>query len=375
MTTPIYVEVFPLLAPRMTGVGRFSARLIEAINRLAPLRLTTFIDPRSARVHRLATDLARGQEIALEIGELAAANENSADPAANDLGQWARSVCGRPKHAFDAETAQRNTGIYTWARSSERRFGREIGIFYDFTPLIVSRTHTAGLCEGFHRQVHASQFCEKVLAISHSTRADAAWLSPVPSDDVVVAYPGPSQCLDRHAHAGSVTRRKNVILIVGTREPRKNGDFLVDWFLHTRLLPDDFELWWAGPKGWLWDGPQVDRAKERWKRVKFLGMVSDSRLCELYQLATFTVYPSLYEGFGFPVLDSLLHGAPVLCSYNSSLVELESPGVFYFDPCDAATLDAAYRDLAAGPVAIDAGELRHRFCWDTMARTVLSLAA
>ncbi|HUY33508.1 MAG TPA: glycosyltransferase [Pirellulales bacterium] len=368
MTVPIYLEVFPLLVPKMTGIGRFSARLIQALNRLAPLRLTTFIEPRTARVHRLATDLARGQEIALEQGELSEAGD--------DLARWAREVCRRPKRAYDATAARGRTGIYTWARPDDRRFGREIGIFYDFTPLIVSQTHTAGLCESFHRQVFASRHCQKMLAISHSTRADAAWLSPVPADDVVVAYPGPSQCLARHAHAGSVERRRNAILIVGTREPRKNGDFLVDWFLHSRLLPGDVELWWAGPEGWLWDGPKPDRKNPRLKRIKFLGMVSDARLCELYQQATFTVYPSLYEGFGFPVLDSLLHGAPVLCSYNSSLVELESPGVFYFDPCDAATLDDAYRQLAAtGPLTIDGDGPRRRFCWDTLARTVLSLAA
>ncbi len=368
MTSPIYLEAFPLLAPKLTGIGRFSARLIQSLNRLAPLRLTTFIEPRTARVHSLANDLNRGQEIALEQGVLG--------DTCDDLVRWARDVCRRPKRTFDADAALQATGIYTWSRQDERRFGREIGIFYDFTPLIVSRTFTPEVRESFHRQVLASRHCQKVLAISHSTRADAAWLSPVPTEDVVVAHPGPSQCLQRHAHAGPVERRRNAILIVGTREPRKNGDFLVDWFLHTRLLPNDFELWWAGPEGWLWDGPNVNRNDPRWKRVKFLGMVSDSRLCELYQQATFTVYPSLYEGFGFPVLDSLLHGAPVLCSYNSSLAELESPGVFYFDPCDTATLDAAYNELSAAlPLSIDTDGLRRRFSWDTLAKTVLSLAA
>jgi glycosyltransferase involved in cell wall biosynthesis len=368
MASPIYMEVFPLLVPRMTGIGRFTARLVLALNRLAPLRLTTFIDPRTARVHRMNTDLKCGQEIAFGLGEL--------DDAGEDLMNWAREVCRMPKRTFDADAARRLPGIYTWASPSHRRFAREIGIFYDFTPLIVSQTHTAGLCESFHRQVVASRNCKKMLAISQSTRADAAWLSPVSADDVAVAYPGPSQCLARHAHVGAIERRRNAILIVGTREPRKNGDFLVDWFLHTKLLPDDFELWWAGPKGWLWNGPKAGPDRARWRRIKFLGMVSDARLCELYRTATFSVYPSLYEGFGFPVLDSLLHGTPALASYNSSLAELESPGVFYFDPCDAATLDAAYHALAtAGDVAIDTASLRRRFCWDSLAATVFQLAA
>ncbi|HVX60977.1 MAG TPA: glycosyltransferase [Pirellulales bacterium] len=367
MSAPIYFEVFPLLVPRMTGIGRFSARLVQALNQLAPLRLTTFLDPRTARVHRLGTDLQQGEEIEAPIGALADAGE--------DLPGWARSVCQLPKRPFDARGALQHTGVYLWSRPDERHFGRELTIFYDFTPLIVSWSHTTGLCEAFHRQVSAARHCEKVLAISHSTRADAAWLSPVPEEDIEVAYPGPSQCLARHAFSQPVSRRRNVMLVVGTREPRKNGDFLLDWFLNTAVLAPDAELWWAGPEGWLWDGPTGLNRHPRFHRIKFLGMVSDARLCELYQQAAMTIYPSLYEGFGFPVLDSLLHGAPVLCSYNSSLAELESPGVFYFDPCDAATLDAAYRELlSAGRIDIDQAALRERFSWSRMAQTMLAMA-
>ncbi len=63
--------------------------------------------------------------------------------------------------------------------------------------------------------------------------------------------------------------------------------------------------------------------------------------------AAWTIYPSLYEGFGFPVLDSLRHGAPVLASLNSSLREFDSPGLQFFDPYDAPTLDEAWRALQA----------------------------
>lgn len=365
---PIYLEVFPLLVPKLTGIGRFSCRLVQSLNRLAPLRLTTFLDPRTQLVHELNRDLMRGQQIDLDVGEVIESGCNLSD--------WVVDVCRKPKRPYDEKEAGRHTGIYTWTRPAERRFGREIGIFYDFTPLIVPWSHTAGLREGFHRQVTASSLCEKVIAISECTKADAAWLSAVPEHDIEVAYPGPSQCVEDHAFAGPVARRGNALLIVATREPRKNGDFLLDWFLNTAVLPDDFELWWAGPEGWLWDGPRSAEENPRFSRVKFLGMVSDTELCRLYREVAFTVYPSLYEGFGFPVLDSLLHEAPVLASYNSSIAELEYPGVFYFDPCDVGTLDEAYRQMVASqPIAIEQEPLRARFTWDALARTVQSLAA
>src|SRR5207247_7770484 len=92
--------------------------------------------------------------------------------------------------------------------------------------------------------------------------------------------------------------------------------------------------------------------------------------------ATFTVCPSLYEGFGLPVLDSLWHGCAVLSSYHSSLTEFTTPGVYFFDPCDAATLDEACADLLAerDEVCVDREELARRYSWEAMAQEVMRLA-
>jgi glycosyltransferase involved in cell wall biosynthesis len=188
-------------------------------------------------------------------------------------------------------------------------------------------------------------------------------------------------CVRSHAHPGAVPRRDDIILVVSTLEPRKNGPFLLDWFCKTEALPPGMQLWWVGPQGW-WTSRKylADLSRQARRatkgRVKLLGMVPDARLCALYRRAAFTIYPSLYEGFGFPVLDSLLHGAPVLCGFNSSLEEFATNGVFYFDVGDAGTLDAACRAcLAARPVAIDREWLASRFSWDGLARQVLDLAA
>jgi glycosyltransferase involved in cell wall biosynthesis len=368
---PLYVEVGVLLARNLTGIGRFVARLVEALLRRTPLRLVATVTEAQARAGKLSPNLTCGYELALDLAEPAGADD--------DLEAWARRLLRRPRCRHDARLARRCPGLFTLLRPAERHFRRELGILYDFTPMLLPWAHAAGTREHFGRFfARSAGRCDRAVAISQSTRGDAAWLCALPAEDVVVGYPGPSLCARNHASARPVERSRHVILVVSALEPRKNGRFLLDWFLQTDALGPGFELWWAGPRAW-WatrDWLAKMRRGGRRGRVKFLGMVPDARLCELYRRAAFTIYPSLYEGFGFPVLDSLLHGAPVVSSFHSSLQEFAGPGVFSFDPGDPDSLDAACRELlAGGPPAFDAAALRRRFSWDGLAETVLSLCA
>src|SRR5207302_1502594 len=163
-----------------------------------------------------------------------------------------------------------------------------------------------------------------------------------------------------------VARRDDVVLVVSTLEPRKNGPFLFHWFLNTPVLDEETELWWVGPRGWLLNHNSARRGREgRGRRIRFLGFVPDRQLCQLYRQASFTIYPSLYEGFGFPVLDSLRHGTPVLSAFHSSLAEFAGPGVYYFDPCDLWSLDQACSELHRGRTSgFIRQDLEGNFSWE-----------
>lgn len=367
---PLYVEVSPLLGRHLAGIGRFAARLIEALARLTPLRLVNTIQGEHARNMRLSKVLRCGQEIAVT-----ATDESSAD---SDLAQWARRLFHRRPQRQNARLASRCAILYTMLRPPQRQFRRELCLLHDFTPVLMPHVHVAETCEHFGALfTRTAPLCDRLVANSHSTKADASWLCRVPPENVVVCYPGPTLCVREHASPEPVARRDDVLLVVSTLEPRKNGPFLFHWFLNTPVLEAGTELWWVGPQGWLMDHPAGRRACEgKGRKIRFLGTVPDRELCELYRRASFTIYPSLYEGFGFPVLDALRHGTPVLCSFNSSLQEFAGPGVFYFDPCDPASLDEACRELlAARSQAVDRRDLDDRFSWEAMAQTVLSLSA
>jgi glycosyltransferase involved in cell wall biosynthesis len=354
------------------------ARLVGALARLAPLRLVTTIQGDHARSMGLSTALRCGQEIPIDGGDVPEAD--------GDLGRWARLLLRRRRYRHDPARAARSSCLYTLLRPPHRHFRRELGILYDFTPMILPWAHVPDTLTHFGAFfTRTAREFDKMVAISKSTKADAAWLSSAAEEDVVVGYPGPSLCVRAHAHPDPVGRGTKAVLVVATLEPRKNGLFLLDWFLNTDVLDPDMELWWVGPSGWMSvDAAMVSRGRSPQsggrpaRAVRFLGMVPDAKLCELYRRAAFAIYPSLYEGFGFPVLDALRHGTPVVSSYHSSLQEFAGPGVFYFDPCDKDSLDAACRELqaarAVGPIAIDHDELQRRYTWEGLARAVLSLA-
>jgi glycosyltransferase involved in cell wall biosynthesis len=365
----MYVEISPLLVRQMTGIGRFVARLVESLSRLTPLRLVNTIQGELADNMRLSNALPCGQEIIVPRGSL--------PPADGDVFRWARKLIHGPRKAHDVALARRSAAIYTMLRPPERHFRHEMAILYDFTPLVLPWAHVDETKVQFGRLFCESALsCDHMIAISQATKQDAGWMCTAPNERVVVGYPGPSLCVNRHCSQESVTRRKDVLLVVSALEPRKNGKFLLDWFLNTRALSPQCELWWVGPQGWFFQKLLKTRRRNQGRKINFLGMVSDGALCSLYRQATMSIYPSLYEGFGFPVLDSLRHGTPVLCGYNSSLQEFDGPGVFYFDCCDPQSLDGACGEvLASRQRPLERHDLDNVFSWDVLAQKIVSLCA
>ena len=346
----IYIDANPLADRHLTGIGRYTARVLLALGRHLPLRF-----------------FSNGKELILR---------GALDPSLDqDLGALGRRIWSSPRVPL-APPPARSAGLFGCLRPVEKQFPVEMSILHDFTPLVVPWTHsekTRGMFRGFYAKSLLSSDC--ALAVSHATKADAAWLTPFDPGRITVAHSGPSLCVGRHGDDQPTDRRPNVGLVVSTLEPRKNAFFLLDWFRRTEALPEGSELWWVGPLGWLTSRKALAsyRRMPRGRRVRFLGVVPDRALCRLYRTAGWSIYPSLYEGFGFPVLDALRHGTPVLASFNSALREFEGPGIDVFDPCDADSVDHAYRSMRArGPIEIPRAPLDARYDWDRVARTIVA---
>lgn len=171
---------------------------------------------------------------------------------------------------------------------------------------------------------------------------------------------------------------RRYVLAVGTLEPRKN---LIGTLKAYRVLPEAvarrFPLAIVGQRGWLAAGIEAEIARlEALGLARRLGYVADEELACLYAGARAFVYPSLYEGFGLPVLEAMACGAPVISSNKASLPEVVGEAGIQIEPEDTAALrDALCRlieDERECERLIALGRTRSaRFTWTSCAeRTV-----
>jgi glycosyltransferase involved in cell wall biosynthesis len=215
---------------------------------------------------------------------------------------------------------------------------------------------------------------DRVLVDSLATAADLERLLGVAGPHVRLLYPGvdprfqplPASAIEPvRAELGLPA---HFLLFVGTLEPRKNVPRLIAAFAQVAADPQyaDLHLVIAGRRGWLYD--EIFAAVERLglhTRVQFLDFVADQQLPALYNLARAFVYPSLYEGFGFPALEALACGTPVVTANVASLPEVVGAAAVLVDPYDVTALaqgiGVALRDAAplrtAGPLQAQ------RFSW------------
>ncbi len=182
-----------------------------------------------------------------------------------------------------------------------------------------------------------------IVAISNHTKADLVrWLG-VPPDKVKVVYPGISERFRREYDAEIVRQvlekhdvRKPYVLFVGTLDPGKNAVSLIE--AYARLVGEfdaRYNLVVVGQQGRHYR--QAFDAVRRLGlegKVLFTGFVPDDELPSFYRAAALFVFPSLYEGFGLPVVEAMACGTPVVASNSSSLAEVAGDAALLFDPLD-----------------------------------------
>lgn len=265
------------------------------------------------------------------------------------LGRKAWQTLGWP--TYDRFAGQADLYHFTnFVRHPVRR-GRSVVSIYDASflryPEAAEPANLAYLNQHVRDTVERS---DAVLTISEFSRQELIDHLGADPSRVHVVYPGLDHVRRSPSKEDVVLARaalgltRPYLLMVSTVEPRKNVPFLVEVF--DRLGDFDGDLVIAGMKGWQVE-PILEsmRTAARADRIRHLDYVKEEHLAGLYAGAELFVFPSLYEGFGFPPLEAMTAGTPVLSSDGGSLGEALGDGADILPTFDADTWAGEIRDL------------------------------
>jgi len=343
----IVVDVTPLSQPR-TGIGNYVLGMLrgtaEAAARRHEIVAFSMVGPRGARrIEEALSGLPIERRIVV-VGP----------PSHTWRTAWSR--LGFPK--VERLAGQLDVFHFSdWMYPAQRN-GLRTTTVYDLSPLHHPEW-VAPLTRRMHgrKYANAAKTSDLIFAISDFTADDVAETLRFPRELIPIAYPGVDE---RYTPDGPKAERESpYVLAVATLEPRKNLSTLVAAHELVREQRPELELVVAGaPVRWAEQELGGDG-------VTALGFVPDEQLPELYRGASVFAYPSLFEGFGIPVVEAMACGTPVVASSHASLDESCGDAAVRVDPTSAEALaEGIDRALDEGERLVPLGfEHAKRFTW------------
>jgi glycosyltransferase involved in cell wall biosynthesis len=333
----IFVEVSPLLEITYTGIPNVTLGLAEAWLRHRGHEVVFFSGYHV--LHRNSVERA----MRLRTGAVLRCEIDSG-----------RAVAGHT--LATVSKFERSAAIFPNVKTIQDAFDLEYQIVHDLSFLITPEFHHKDTI-AYHGYTLLRDLASntKTICVSEATRSDVLAYCPVAPENAVTIHSGFDRVdlrdLQAAVQSGITTRRVSepYVLVPGTIEPRKNGAIVLQFLKQNPEFLKRYRFIFFGRSGWLTD---FSEAASRYGlseevqtgRLKWLKFVSDLERQFLFSNATFTLYPSIFEGFGLPVGEAMAAGCPVICSYSSGIPEAGGEAAFYFDPLDARSLAKAFAE-------------------------------
>ncbi|HRN70845.1 MAG TPA: glycosyltransferase family 1 protein [Candidatus Woesebacteria bacterium] len=229
---------------------------------------------------------------------------------------------------------------------------------------------------------YSLEIASSIIAVSKTTKKDIRHFYDLPENRIHVVYNG----FEKHVDKAKSTimedlnlQKNKFLLYVGTLQPRKNITILIKSFKLFQQKNPDYKLVLVGKKGWLYDSIFAEVNNQNLTNsVIFTDYIPDADVSELYKNALCFVMPSLYEGFGIPILEAMAHNCPVISSHTSSLPEIGGDACLYFDAKDEKDLLQDIERLAEDSdlrrKLIQKGKERiTEFSWEKSAKETLEI--
>jgi len=258
-------------------------------------------------------------------------------------------------------------------------------IIYDLSLCRFPESHPRERVRWFRRGLKQLANTPLVQTISEFSKSEIVTLLNIPPDRIYVTYPGfgeafrPDGDEDELYLAKHNVKRRAYFLVVGTREPRKNFKTVAE--AHTALpltVRNNFPLLWVGASGWgdLDLSPAVTRAQAI-GHIRLMGYIPDRDLAALYRNTVLFMMPSIYEGFGMPVIEALACDAPVALSKIPVFEEIAADHARYVDPMDTEgwrqTMEQSLRERPGPSELVRPRSDLARFSWNASAKVTLDL--
>jgi hypothetical protein len=328
----VYVDVSPLIEQQWTGIPVVAAGISRALVARLPARTRFFLDLQTVDSAFVHDALRRNTGLFLQR-DIATGNATTGMLPA--LGASGPTI-----------------GLFPSVKRIRRAFDVECSIFHDLSTLVMPQFHTRATVEHHMAAMAADiESNDLIVAVSDASGEDLAAYFGVPEERIAIAPNGvswPAWYEVAAANAFDAGGIEPYFLILGTREPRKNVLLVFELLERAPQLLATHRFVFAGRMGWLEEQhalpPSLEPAVAS-GRILFTGFVSDFQKYKLLAGAEATLYPSLFEGFGLPVLESLSAGTPCVASFSSSIPEVGGDLCCYFDPLSAEDFFRAIRDM------------------------------
>ncbi len=353
----VTLDVKPLMETHWTGIPVFTRRLVQSLLWHGGIDLEFMIDLTRISAATVMTAIDAGTGVFLR--------------ERFELDAGFKSVVADQTGCLMYPSVKNSFGV---AR-------REASTIHDLSTLFMPEVHEEANIS-YHLDTMAQELAtdDVVFCISEATRA--ALLSAFPSVAgktqtlfQYVDWPDTFELMDRNLPP---LRLGPYAVVVGTIEPRKNLDLLLNALSTRELRRSRLRFVVIGGKGWKMDQFMATLPADAQKRMLFSGFVSEFTKYRLIKGSEFLIFPSVYEGFGIPALEAMALGKPVLSSWSSSLPEVIGDAGVYFDPLSVTDFAAAFSTIRhpqkLAELAAAATSNAAAFNWQRMAAPVVEWA-